>query len=241
MCGRTRSEPRVHACRVGVQYARVPSRAAPRGPHPICAVACAARCVGWRRVCGRAGTVARAGRRARARRRAAPVPSRARESGIRRLMLVGLMSLSQRALRSLVWSIVCQFGVSAYFLRQSSPLRPGGLRRAQSRVSTRMKPTSRYRGVARQSDCACGAGTCTGWADAAPWCGVGTRLPRGSHDSAASAIRHRAGDFGRRRATGLHLLHERRDPVCVLGRLLVRPQDVAHERLLLAVARELLG
>lgn len=173
--------------------------------------------------------------------RAAPVPSRARESGIRRLMLVGLMSLSQRALRSLVWSIVCQFGVSAYFLRQSSPLRPGGLRRAQSRVSTRMKPTSRYRGVARQSDCACGAGTCTGWADAAPWCGVGTRLPRGSHDSAASAIRHRAGDFGRRRATGLHLLHERRDPVCVLGRLLVRPQDVAHERLLLAVARELLG
>ena len=72
MCGRTRSEPRVHACRVGVQYARVPSRAAPRGPHPICAVACEARCVWSRRVCVRAGTVARAGRRAPRRYRRGP-------------------------------------------------------------------------------------------------------------------------------------------------------------------------
>ena len=212
MCGRTLSEPRVHACRVGVQYARVPSRAAPRGPHPIC-VACEARCVWSRRVCVRAGTVARA----------------ARGPAVSAVSCVSCRThVSQRALTRWFGQSFVSFG-------------PGGLRRAQSRVSTRMKPTSRYRGVARQSDCACGAGTCTGWADAAPGCGVGTRLPRGSHDSAASAIRHRAGDFGRRRATGLHLLHERRDPVCVLGRLLVRPQDVAHERLLLAVARELLG
>ena len=77
----------VWACIEGVQYARVPSRAAPRGPHPICAVACEARCVWSRRVCVRAGTVARA-----ARRRARAVAGRR----IRRLMLVGLMCLNAR-------------------------------------------------------------------------------------------------------------------------------------------------